>query len=247
MSPNEEMAPSTAISTMEVTSSYISDDLENLGSNNDLDTPNSDMTTPTSQISDTPSEGNRKRMKAARCQVIGTLLDEKQTEIDETSALKLDKVCYFKGYLRNSKDTHADLYVKIETDGNIKMIEIKQHMLVLKKLLLYFICRYFDITGILEECYNAATKLDYFHVNAPKSLLHQQLAYLLLKSKSTALLKEITNYLQKFPSNFKMKIKNILMYPRMTMQWITTTLHDNVKKSSKNQVTTNDQLNSITI
>ena len=75
-------------------------------------------------------------------------------------------------------------------------------------MLLYFICRFFDITRILKEVYNAATKTEYFHVDATKSLLHQQLAYLLLK---------------KIPlSNFKMKIEDISIYPRITMQWITT-------------------------
>ena len=60
-------------------------------------------------------------MKAVSCQAIATLLDVNHTEIDETSETKLDKVCY------------SFRLVEIDTEGNIKIIEITPHMLVFEK------------------------------------------------------------------------------------------------------------------
>ena len=194
------------------------------------------MPTPSSNISETPSEKehDRKiRMKAAGVNCIGTLINPLHADICSLAEARLTEMCYFKGYLKNTGNIHSDIYVKVEYGGRIKFIEIQNHILVFKKCILYFLYREFNVQGILDEVYNAVTTIDYFHVKSTAPLIHPQLAFLILKTKNESLNRELFNYMQKFPSNYKSMVKYNVSCIRMTMPWFTVVLFDNMKKTIK--------------
>jgi hypothetical protein len=231
----------------------ITDDFEELEeSNSDATTPTTSssrgitdtgsssssimMPTPSSNISQTPSEKehDRKiRMKAAGVNCIGTLINPLHADICPLAEARVTEMCYFKGYLKNTGNIHSDIYVKVEYGGRIKFIEIQNHILVFKKCILYFLYREFNVQGILDEVYNAVTTIDYFHVKSSAPLIHPQLAYLILKTKNESLNRELFNYMQKFPSNYKSMVKYNVSCIRMTMPWFTVVLFDNMKKAIK--------------
>ena len=156
---------STSSSNRSSTPAVIANELDNIInlSGSDQNGLHGHVRTPSSVGSETPTstttseksvparkKGNDKVMPEVA--IIGTLLHKHEYDICPLAEAKLDKECHFKGCLENLKDNaHGEIYVRIEANQRSEVWQIKTHILMLKKLILYFICFYFDTKGILTH------------------------------------------------------------------------------------------------
>jgi hypothetical protein len=111
----------------------ISNDLENLDPNTSTPVSTLNTATPTSSASSSVSIKTSKSNNQGKLNIIETVINPDNVLICPFAEKKLDESCYLKGYLKNVKDCHKDMFVLIEHGGHSYPHCVSEHMLLLKK------------------------------------------------------------------------------------------------------------------
>ena len=143
--------PGSAVRQVACNSFEISNDLENLEPNTSTPVSTLNTATPTSSASSTVSIKASKSKNQGKLNSIGTLINPDDVLLCPLAEKKLNESCHLKGYLKNVKDSRKNMFVLIEHGGHSRPHCVNEHMLLLKKAILYIICYYFDTVGILDH------------------------------------------------------------------------------------------------
>lgn len=83
--------------------------------------------------------------------VVGNLLNPDDYLICPLASKVVDESCHFKGYLRDNNILFSELYVKIESHGKSILQPLRDHIFLLKKVILYMLCYFFDTVFMIEK------------------------------------------------------------------------------------------------
>ena len=94
---------------------------------------------------------NHYKKKQVKPNVVGNLLNPDDYLICPLASKFVNESCHFKGYLRDNNILFSELYVKIESHGKSILQPLRDHIFLLKKVILYMLCYFFDTVYMIEK------------------------------------------------------------------------------------------------
>jgi hypothetical protein len=139
-----------------VRNSYtISDELENLDPDTTNSTPSTTTSSMTTSTSSTLSKTLPKNKKQeAKPNVLGNLVNPDDYLICPLASKVVENSCHFKGYIRDNNLLFSAIYVNIVSNGKSILEPLREHIILLKKVILYMLCYFFDTVFMIEKVSN---------------------------------------------------------------------------------------------